>query len=107
MIFVYLFTLDQDKVEGLMRLQLRIIEIRNEIEMLENPVFRRTYEEINFKVKSNNNKMKYDQKVNVHVVTKEDTFTGQMKYLEAAKKLIGADEIVKFAPSLKVTTTTT
>lgn len=85
-----------------MRLQLRMIEIRNEIEMLENPIFRRTYEDVHFKAKSNSNKAKYDQKANVHIITKEDTFNRQMEYLEAAKNIIGANEVVKFVPSLKV-----
>lgn len=85
-----------------MRLQLRMIEIRNEIEMLENPVFRRTYEDVHFKAKSNSNKVKYDQKANVHIVTKRETLNRQMEYLEAARKIIGSDEVVKFVPSLKV-----
>lgn len=88
-----------------MRLQLRMIEIRNEIEMLENPVFRRTYEDVHFKAKSNNNTIKYDQKANVYIVTKKDTVTRQMEYLEAARKLIGVDELVEFVPSLKVKAT--
>lgn len=85
-----------------MRINLRMMEIRNEMGMLENPIFRRTYEDIHFKVKSNNNNVKYDQKANVYVVTKEDTFTKQMEFFDAAKRLIGAEEVVKFAPSLMV-----
>lgn len=85
-----------------MRMQLRMLEIRNEIEMLENPVFRQTYEDVKFKTKSNNNNIKYDQKSNVYIVTKEDTFDKQLVYFEAAKKIVGTDEAVKFVPSLKV-----
>lgn len=83
-------------------MQLRMMEIRNEIEMLENPVFRRTYEDVHFKAKANNNNVKYDQKSNVYIVTKEDSFNKQMEYFESARKLVGDNEIVKFIPSLKV-----
>lgn len=85
-----------------MRMQLRKIEIRNEIEMLENPVIRKTYEDVHFKAKSNNNVSKYDQKANVFIVTMEDTIIKQMEYFESVKRAIGDDEIVKFVPSLKV-----
>lgn len=98
------FHLDPQKIHHFTRMQLRMIEIRNEIEMLENPIFRRTYEDIHFKSKSNNNHVKYDQKANFYIVTKEDTFARQMEYLEAARTLVGANEIVKFVPSLKVRT---
>lgn len=93
---------DPQKIEGFMRMQLRMIEIRNEIEMVENPVFRRTYEEIHFKVKSNNNNIKNDEKANVYIVTNKDTFAKHMEYFEAAKRLVGANEVVHFVPSLKV-----
>lgn len=83
-------------------MQLRMMEVRNEIEMLENPVFRRTYEDVHFKTKSNNNNVKYDQTSNVYIVTKEDSFTKQLEYFESARNVIGADEIVKLVPSLKV-----
>lgn len=83
-------------------MQLRMIEIRNEMEMLESPLLRKIYEEVHFKVKSNNSNTKNDQKSNVYIVTKEDTIAKQMEYFDAAKKAIGADEVVKFVPSLKV-----
>lgn len=98
------FHLDPQKIHHFTRMQLRMIEIRNEIEMLENPIFRRTYEDIHFKSKSNNNHVKYDQKANFYIVTKKDTFARQMEYLEAARTLVGANEIVEFIPSLKVRT---
>lgn len=83
-------------------MQFRMMEIRNEIEMLENPVFRRTYEDVHFKAKSNNNYVKYDQKSNVYIVTNENPLTMQIDYLKSARRLVGADEIVKIIPSLKV-----
>lgn len=86
-----------------MRMQLRMLEIRNEIEMLENPVIRKTYEDVHFKVKSNNNAAdKCDQKSNVHIVTMVDTIKKQLEYFDTIGKIVGDDEIVKFAPSLKV-----
>lgn len=95
--------LDPQKVEDFMRMQLRMIEIRNQIEMLENPVIRKTYESINFKVKQvNNNDRICDETPNVYIVTKEDTITKQMEYFDAAKKMIGADVVVKFVPTLMV-----
>lgn len=94
---------DSEKVDHFMRMQLRMLEIRNEIEMLENPIIRKTYENVHFKVKSNNNATdKCDQKANVYVVTKADTIDKQMDYFDTVKQLIGADEIVKCAPSLMV-----
>lgn len=85
-----------------MRMQLRMIEIRNEIEMLENPVIRKTYEDVHFKAKSNNNDSKYDQKANVYIVTTENTIAKQMEYFNLIKRTIGGDEVVKCVPSLKV-----
>lgn len=86
-----------------MRMQLRMLEIRNEIEMLENPVIRKTYEDVHIKVKSNSNAAdKSDQKPNVYVVTMADTINKQMEYFESIQKMIGADEVVKCAPSLLV-----
>lgn len=96
------FNSDPKKVESFMRMQLRMMEIHNKIDMLENPVIRQTYEDVHFKVKSNNNNVKYDQKANLYVVTKEDTFAKQMEYFEAARRMVGADEVIKFVPSLKV-----
>lgn len=94
---------DSQKVDRFMRMQLRMLEIRNEIEMLENPVIRKTYEEVHFKAKSSNDATsKYDRKSNVYVVTKPDTIDKQMEYFESVKKLIGADEVVKCSPSLMV-----
>lgn len=86
-----------------MRMQLRMLEIRNEIEMLENPVIRRTYEDVHFKVKSNNMATgKSDQKSNIHIVTTLDTMDKQLAYFDTVGKSIDADEIVKFVPSLMV-----
>lgn len=87
-----------------MRMQLRMLEIRNEIEMLENPVIRKTYEDVHFKVKSNNSTMtgEGDHKSNIFIVTMMDTIGKQMEYFDAVKKMINADEIVNFAPSLMV-----
>lgn len=96
------FSIDPEKVGCFMRMQLRLVEIRNEVEMLVNPMFRRTYEDLHFKAESKNNNTKYDETANVFIVTKEDTINKQMEYLDAAKKLLGSDEIVKFSPSLKV-----
>lgn len=97
---------DSQKVDHFMRMQLRMLEIRNEIEMLENPVIRRTFEDVHFKVKSNN---KFDQKSNIHVVTMVDTINKQMAYFDTVKRMIDTDgmgsEIVKFTPSLMVCTT--
>lgn len=86
-------------------MQLRLVEIRNEVEMLENPTFRRTYENLHFKEKSKNNKIRSDQKANNFIVTMEDTINKQMEFVAAVAKLIGGDEVVKFNPSLKVVDT--
>lgn len=83
-------------------MKLRMIEIRNEIEVLENPVLRRTYEGIHFKVKSNNNNTKFDEKPNVYIVNKPAAFEKQMEYFDAARKLIDADQTVQCVPSLQV-----
>lgn len=83
-----------------MHMQLRMMEIRNKIEMLENPVMRKTYEDVHFN--TNNNVKSNDHKLNVFVVTKDDTIAKTVEYLNAAKIAIGADEIVKLMPSLKV-----
>lgn len=93
------------KVDHFMRMQLRMLEVRNEIEMLENPVIRRTYEEVHFKAKSPNDKATDkcgNQKSNVHIVTMMDTIGKQIEYIETVGKIVGDDEIVKFAPSLMV-----
>lgn len=87
-----------------MRMHLRLVEIRNEIEMLENPVLRKIYEDINFnaKVIKNTKNASVDQKPSVYIVTKKATLQKQMEYLEVAKTLIGSDEVVNMLPSLKV-----
>lgn len=86
-----------------MRMQLRMLEIRHKIEMLENPGLRKTYEDVYFKAESNNGAAdKSDQKPNVHIVTMVDTIDKQMEYLETIKQNIGAEEVVKCAPSLMV-----
>lgn len=94
---------DSEKVDHLMRMQLRILQIRNEIEMLEDPGIRKTYEDVHFKAKSIDNAAdKSDQKPGVHVVTMVDSINKQMEYFETIKNMIGADEIVKCTSSLMV-----
>ncbi|XP_031623409.1 protein nessun dorma isoform X2 [Contarinia nasturtii] len=88
---------DPEKIEDFLRMQLRMIQIRNEIEVLENPVLRRTYENINFKVKPNNNN---DQKAKVYSVT-NGTLDRQLEYFESIRKLVDGRESVTFLPSLK------
>lgn len=88
-----------------MRMQLRMLQIRNEIEMLEDPGIRKTYEDVHFKAKLINSAAdKSDQKPNAHIVTMVDSINKQMTYFETIKNMIGADEIVKCAPSLMVRT---
>lgn len=92
--------LDSEKVNCFLRMQLRMLEIRNEVEMLEIPGIRKTYEEVHFKAKSINDEA--DQKPNIYVVTMTDTINKQMEYFDAVKSVIGADEIIQCAPSLTV-----
>lgn len=88
-----------------MRMQLRMLEIRNELGMLENATMRKTYEDVYFKAKSNGavTTGNGQQKSNVHIVTMADTITKQMEYFETVKKLIAAHDLVKCSPSLMVT----
>lgn len=85
-----------------MRMQLRMVEIRNEVEMLENPMFRKAYEDLHFKEKSKNNNDKCNQNINTLIVTKKDNMKKMMEYFEAIEKLIGGDTAVDYFPSLKV-----
>lgn len=87
----------------MMRLHLRLAMIRNEIELLENPIMRRTYEEIHFQPKAIANGLDvHNQKRNVNfIVTKEDTIGHQMEYLTAAKAFIDEEKLVKITPTLK------
>lgn len=86
-----------------MRLHLRLVIIRNEIELLENSEMRKIYEEINFHPMGNTNEIgAHGQQTNVFIVTKVDTIGRQMEYLTAAKTYINADEVVKIIPTLKV-----
>lgn len=83
-----------------MRTKLRLIEIRNEIEMLQNPLLRKAYEEVHFESVDNNNAA--NQKPSIFIVTKKDSIAKQIEYLEAAKGLIPNNEMVNMLPSLKV-----
>lgn len=100
---ISIFSADRSTVTDLMKLHLRLAVIRNEIELLENPVMRKIYEEINFPPKAIANELDArDQKVNVFIVTKEDTIGHQMEYLAAAKGFIDEEKVVKIVPTLKV-----
>lgn len=83
-----------------MRIQLRLVQIRNEIEILESPILRETYENVHFPTKN----IAKDSSKNprVFVVTKEDTIAKQIEYLESAKSVVAADGTVNLLPSLKV-----
>lgn len=85
-------------------MHLRLFEIRKEIEILENPVFRKIYEDVHFnkKLVNNNKNLSVEQKPSIYIVTKKDSLPKQMEYLEAAKALIGNDDPVNMLPSLKV-----
>lgn len=85
-----------------MRIQLRLVQIRNEIEILENPMFRRTYEEIYFTPKNSMKGPLKSLNPSNFIVTKKDTISGQIEYLDAAKAIIGTDQMVNLLPSLKV-----
>lgn len=93
---------DSEKIGHFMHMQLRMVEIRNEVEMLENPMFRKAYEDLHFKEKSKNNNDKCNQNINTLIVTKKDNMKKMMEYFEAIEKLIGGDTAVDYFPSLKV-----
>lgn len=95
------FRIDSQKVGSFMRMQLRMLEIRNEIELLENVAIRKTYEDVYFKGKSDPSTLA--DKSNVYIVTMVDAISKQMQYFDTVKSLIGGDAIVKCAPSLMVT----
>lgn len=95
---------DPQKVKNLLHTKLRMVQIRNEIEMLQNPSLRKAYEEVNFKTDSasNGSGKKTSDKPSVFIVTNKSPISGQIEYMEAAKLHVQSNEAVTLLPSLKV-----
>lgn len=83
-----------------------MLQIRNEIEMLQNPMLRKAYEEVNFTADTVNsgNGMKTLGTPNVFIVTRKSTIKQQIEFMEVAKMHITNDETINFLPTLKVET---
>lgn len=97
--FTILFA-DKNQLTDLMRFHLRLAVIRNEIEMLENPVMRKIYEEINFP--KENGCLSDKKPSSSYIVVKDNTIPNQINYLDAAKAFVGNEDVVKIISSLKV-----
>lgn len=84
----------------LMGLHLRLAQIKNEFEMLENPDMRTIYKEIKFpQIKTNS----FDNvDCNVFIVTKVGTLDEQSAFIEMAKTIIGEKKLVKLCTTLQV-----
>lgn len=83
-----------------MRLQLRLVQIHNDIDLLINPVLRRTYEKLHITPKSDIDQVTGQSKV--FIVTKPDTIGNHYQYLETANRSLPINQIVELSPSLKV-----
>lgn len=81
-----------------------MVQIRNEIEMLQNPTLRKAYEEVNFKMESASNRSgkKTSDKPSVFIVTSKLPISQQIEYMEAAKIHVPNNEAVTLLPTLKV-----
>lgn len=81
-----------------------MVQIRNEIEMLQNPMLRKAYEEVNFNADTAHgaNGKKTMSTPSVFIVTKKATIKQQIELMEEAKKCITDDEAVILLPSLQV-----
>lgn len=85
-----------------MRTQLRLVQIRNEIEVLENPVLRKTYEELHVCPKNTAKNLSSNEPPNTFVVMKKDKISKQIDYINMAKTHVDADAPNNFVMSLKV-----
>lgn len=94
-----LFTAEIERANAvnLMRLHLRLTLIKSEVEVLENPETRKMYEEIHFPAKADTD----TDKPNSYIVSRDGTITQHLSYLEAVKKCISADKLVKIVPGLQ------
>lgn len=96
--------LDPRKVQDLLSTKLRMVQIRNEIEMLQNPMLRKAYETIHFKADTAGaeNGKKISSKPSVFVITKKCSINEQIEFMEEAKKHVSSHEPVNLLPSLQV-----
>lgn len=82
-----------------------MVQIRSEIEMLQNPMLRKAYETIHFKADPNGagNGRKLSDKPSVYIITKKCSINEQIDFMAEVKKHVSSNEPVNLLPSLKVT----
>ncbi|XP_050088743.1 protein nessun dorma isoform X1 [Anopheles aquasalis] len=89
--------LENERSCDLLKLNMRLAAIKNEMEILENPAMRPVFEKVRF----GNDKNITEQSRLAFIVTQIDTVENQLVYLERTKRLIDGETQVKLCESLQ------